>query len=68
MHKIQRVLYCKKTENKKKLYILTEVRYTSNSASFIARKGGFVLDWSIELMLFFELLNLHGSWARARHN
>ena len=40
MHKIQRALYCKKTENKKKLYILTEVRYTNDSASFVARKGG----------------------------
>lgn len=40
MHKIQRVLYCKKTENKKKLYIFTKVRYTNDSVSFIARKGG----------------------------
>lgn len=40
MHKIQRALYCKKTENKKKLYIFTKVRYTNDSVSFIARKGG----------------------------
>lgn len=66
MHKMQRALYCKKTENKKKLYILTEVRYTNDSVSFIARKGG-VCTRSIELMLFLELLNLYGSWARERH-